>query len=143
MSEKPDVKAAQKGKQPDWRGMLQPAIHDPRVGMAESLIRHDKDLHAKTRIPHVAAMTMLDVIGPWGSTKKDFSVMIAGKLVTYPKTLAGMLEFFGERFRVNALSKGEGQSRQEYVNVSIAYLAQEIANLLSVPSRLEEGSKKR
>src|SRR5437879_13600625 len=113
LDKKPDAKAAQKGKEPDWRGMLQPAAHDPRVGMAESLIRHDKDLHAKTRIPHVAAMTMLDIIGPWGSTKKDFAVMIAGKIVTYPKNLAGMLEFFGGRYKGDSSPQGERLSSQD------------------------------
>lgn len=121
---------------------------DQRMHGINKLLTSDKDNETKTRIPNVLGMTYLDCMGAWSSPHDYIVLRIKedGKgeeEKRLPKTVEGMALFFGNRYRINAISSG-GQSRLEYVDALKSYLAAqaEVMNSQS-QARVEEGAKKK
>ena len=122
---------------------------DSKMGGITKLLSSDKDNETKTRIPNVLGMTYLDCTGAMSSPSDNVILRIRGeadreaKNMVLPKTVEGMSLFFGERYRINAIS-AKGLSRGEYVDALKSYLAAQAEMISpSAQARVEEGAKKK
>ena len=107
-----------------------------------ALVTSDRNNETKTRIPTIFGMTHFDALGAWASPTQFIEYEQAGEKKKVPKTVAGLAEYFGERYRINAISAG-GLSRQEYVEALSAFLAQQqMLQQNAAQVRMEEGAKK-
>ena len=108
----------------------------------KDLLSSDKNNETKTRIPNVFAMTYFDSLGAWSSPTDKIQTEFLGKVLSFPKTVEGLAQYFGMRYRINAISKA-GLSREEYVNALSSYLAQQQQMMgMAQQMRAEEGVKK-
>lgn len=134
-------------KKPEQRfnplGFLKFRGTDQRFEGVKALLSSDVNNETKTRIPVPSAMSYLDLLGAWSSPTDKITFTFEGKEKTLPKTVSGLAEFFGMRYRINAISAG-GQSRAEYVEAYKSYLvAQQQVMAQSSEARMAEGAKKK
>ena len=133
----------EKALQPNPLSFLKQRGRDERMQGIKDLLSSDKNNETKTRIPNVFAMTYFDSLGAWSSPTGNISTEFENKTITFPKTVEGLAQYFGMRYRINAISKG-GMSREEYVHALSSYLAQQIEVMGTAKDmRMEEGAKKK
>ena len=117
--------------------------HDEKASLIRDLITSDRNNETKTRISHVFGMSVFDLLGAWSSPTEEILYDFQNEKKTLPKTVEGMAQFFGHRYRINAISKN-GLSREEYEHAASSYLAQQAALGQSMQqARVEEGAKKK
>ena len=128
----------------DWRSRFRPKRSDERVGVLSKLLSSDKDNETKTRIPNVFGMSVLDLLGAWGSVKDYITYRFEDQEIHVDKTVEGLAQYFGHRYRVNAISAA-GQSRQEYVSASMAFFLQSLQDMETGKDKriTDEGSRKK
>ena len=133
----------QKTPQPNPLAFLKQRRGDEKMQGIKDLLSSDKNNETKTRIPNVFAMTYFDSLGAWSSPTTEISTEFEGKTIKFPKTVEGLAQYFGMRYRINAISKG-GMSREEYVHALSSYLAQQLEVMGTAKDmRMEEGTKKK
>ena len=116
---------------------------DERMQGIKDLLSSDKNNETKTRIPNVFAMTYFDSLGAWSAPTNKISVEFEGKTKEFPKTVEGLAEYFGMRYRINAISKS-GLSREEYVHALSSYFTQQLETMgMAQDMRMQEGAKKK
>jgi hypothetical protein len=125
----------QASEENDWTKVLVSGgqERDPRFTIAEPLITSDKNMEAKTRLPHILAMTAMDLYKKWAQGE----LTSLDELLDYTFPSGG----FGDRFRINAPNL-DGKAREEYVITStVGLLSERLEEML--PARLKEGSRSR
>ena len=129
--------------QPNPLGFLRFGRQDEKMQGINKLLTSDKDNETKTRINTIYGMTMLDYFGALSDPHKEITLMDSeGKEKKIPKTVASLTAYFGQRYRVNAISS-EGKSREEYAFALSSYLAQQLmTGQMTQQMRMEEGAKK-
>ena len=128
--------------EPNPLGFLQNRRTDEKMEGVRALLSSDKNNETKTRIATVYGMTVFDALGAWASPTDKIQYKFENEEKTLPKSVAGLAQFFGMRYRINAISK-DGLSRFEYVESLKSYLAQQeqVINQ-AAQARAEEGVKK-
>ena len=135
--------------QPNPLGFLRFRGRDEKMQGIKDLLSSDRNNETKTRIPNVFAMTYFDSLGAWSSPTDEITINDPfhdgkdgkGVVPRFPKTVEGLAQYFGHRYRINAISKA-GLSREEYVHALSSYLAQELELTdRALQNRMEEGVK--
>jgi hypothetical protein len=133
----------QKQPQPNPLAFLKFRGRDEKMQGIKDLLSSDKNNETKTRIPNVFAMTYFDSLGAWSAPTAKIFTDFDGKTISFPKTVEGLAQYFGMRYRINAISKA-GLSREEYVHALSSYLAQQLETIQAAGQmRMEEGAKKK
>jgi hypothetical protein len=128
--------------QPNPLSFLKFRGRDERMQGIKDLLSSDTNNETKTRIPNVFAMTYFDSLGAWSSPTNQISIEFMGKTKTFPKTVEGLSEYFGMRYRINAIS-AKGLSREEYVHALSSYFTQQLETMgMANDMRMQEGAKK-
>jgi len=132
----------EKQGQPNPLAFLKFRGRDEKMQGIKDLLSSDKNNETKTRIPNVFAMTYFDSLGAWSSPTEQIMTEFEGKPLAFPKTVQGLANYFGHRYRINAISKG-GLSREEYTHALSSYLSQQLEMMGQASQmRMEEGAKK-
>ncbi|MDE1824360.1 MAG: hypothetical protein KGH74_03605 [Candidatus Micrarchaeota archaeon] len=128
--------------QPNPLAFLRFRGHDERMQGIKDLLSSDTNNETKTRIPNVFAMTYFDSLGAWAAPTSKIRTEFMGKTLFFDKTVEGLAQYFGMRYRINAISKA-GLSREEYVSALSSWLAQQQMVMGTAQQmRMEEGVKK-
>lgn len=136
------------GSQPNPGGLLRELARrtrgDEKRGVVDAFLTSDKNNPAKSRIPSAAGMSVYQMLGLWGSTKKDFYYPVQGKVQKFKRNVSGNHMLFKMLYDENAISQG-GQSRQEGMTVGLGYLIGNIDEVNDAKNRLGEagGAKKK
>ena len=129
--------------QPSPLSILRFGVQDEKMQGINKLLTSDKDNETKTRINTIYGMTMLDYFGALSDPHEKIGLVDSeGKEQQVQKTVSALTRFFGQRYRINAISS-EGKSREEYAFALSSYLAQQLmTGQMNQQMRMEEGAKK-